>query len=339
MKDKGFSIIQVMISMGLLTGLIVAGFKILENQTQVGKSSSLYFESLNMVDEIKTILSNKKACALTFENKSAFYETIDHIFSANQGEGEVEYRVHVGGKPAYGQSNILLERIELNGNAPELGTEKGTTLVKLTFREKESKSEKVSFEFPLHVETNEMDRILSCFSLPGINGALGNNDGKKLWSHSKSKAEHFIKANSSQVLVSSESQRINEIGQAGLVVKGGIKIGEDIHCDKKYKELISYRKDEDHLYWCNDNGEWEVLDQDKELVTSYRDFDFSPKGKEVNTHVTREDFQFCEVRDTFKSPGICWARAIEAEQTLGKWELVSQYLRGEGVHCSFRCYQ
>ncbi len=338
-NSQGFSIVQVIISMGLLTGLIVAGFKMIESQTRVGKSSSFYFESLHMVDEIKTILSQKKACALTLENKSAYFESIQNIFSADSNSnGEVEYRVQKEGKPLYGQMNLLIEKMELNGNSPQLGTDQGLTILKIFFTEQGMNPERFSFEIPIHVQVNEMGRIESCFTLAGIDGGASSSANSMAWrkkAQDQNIEEKVLRANGSQVMIGSDKK----ISSAALAIEGGIKVGHSGQCDENSIGLLSYSSKDGRYSWCNEEGSWESLDKKSALISEYQDFSVAHNNREVKTIITQENFRFCEVQEFNFEAGVCWVRPIKADTLMGRWELISQYLRGDQVKCSFRCFR
>jgi len=339
-NDRGFSIVQVIISMGLLTGLIVAGLKIMQAQTKVGKSSSFYFESIQIVDEIKTILSDRKSCALTFENKSAYFETLKNIFSADSKlGGDVEYRVHTDGKPLYGETGILIENMELNGNSPEFGTSKGLSILKISFVENRSRPEKFSFEIPVHVETNEMGRVQSCFTLPGINGSSASNHTSVVWSKSEklenNSKSNTIHAHSDKVVIG----KLKEDKSAALSIEGSLKLGNSVICDITSSGLLSYEREGDILKWCNSRGEWENLNNTSKLISEYKDFNIVHRTEGTSTTLTDHEFRFCQVHGSKYKSGICWVRPIQTDRSSGKWELISQYIRGEEVKCSFRCFR
>ncbi len=334
---KGFSIVQVIISMGLLSGLIVVGFKMIESQTRVGKSSSFYFESLHIVDEIKSILSNKKACALSLENKSAYFESIQNIFSVdNDSVAEVEYRVHKDGIPRYGQSNLIIEKMELNGNSPELGTEKGITILKIFFSENSLNSDLFSFEIPVHIKVSEMGRIESCFTLSGIDGGASSNSDSSLWvKKTRDDQRKVLSANSSSVIIG--KQRRNN--SSALSISGGLKVGDSETCDEERSGLLKFSK-KDHAYsWCNEQGQWESLSKSSPLINEFKEFNISHNQSDVKTVVTENDFRFCQVHETNYNSGVCWVRPIKTNELISRWELVSQYLRGDQVKCSFRCFR
>lgn len=348
-RNGGFSIIQVIISTGLLTGLIVAGFKIIQSQTEVGKSSSFYFESLHIVDEIKSILSHKKSCSLTLESKSAYFESIQNIISSDMaGLSEVEYRVQKDGKPSYGHSKLKIEKMELNGNSPEMGTEHGLTLLKISFVESGARPDRFSFEIPVHVRVNDMGRIDSCFTLAGINGGGNLKENLMAWQRSEAAKQEVvdtfheqktIHANASKVLIGAKNHSQQGLSHAGLSINGGLKIGYANECDQEKVGLISYSREQQALSWCNEEGQWEDLSKNIPLISEYKDFKVSHRNREVQTRVTENAFRFCQVQESEFHAGVCWVRPIKTDKELVRWELVSQYLRADQVNCGFRCFR
>lgn len=347
--NRGFSIIQVIISMGLLMGLIVAGFKIIQSQTEIGKSSSFYFESLHIVDEVKTILSHKKSCALSLGYKSPYFASIEKIISSDTGGlSKVEYQVQRNGSPRYGHDKLLVEKMELSGNSSELGVDHGLTLLKIIFVESGHRPEHFSFEIPVHVKVNDMGRIDSCFTLKGINGRETPNIKSMAWQRKEATKQEgagplyeqkIIHANASSVLIGDKNIAKNIKPNIALYINGGLKIGYENECDHERIGLIRYFKEQHGLSWCNEQGHWEELSREVPLVTEYKDFNVSHHSREVLTKLTNRSFRFCQVHRANFNAGICWVRPIKIGMELVRWELVSQYLRGDQVQCGFRCFR
>ena len=79
MNNKGSSIIQILISIFLIGGIALGAFMIKNQQLKIARSSSYAFESLAILDEIKTILSDPRSCEYTFARKSPVNDVVKRI--------------------------------------------------------------------------------------------------------------------------------------------------------------------------------------------------------------------------------------------------------------------
>ena len=65
-KERGFSLVQVMVSVGIMGGLAMAMMKMMENQTKQQKTIELKAEQGDIAAIIRQVLANKVACETTF---------------------------------------------------------------------------------------------------------------------------------------------------------------------------------------------------------------------------------------------------------------------------------
>ena len=77
-KQGGFSLVQVMVSVGIMGGLALAMMKMMENQTKQQKTIELKAEQGDIAAIIRQVLANKIACETTFIGMSPG-DTINEI--------------------------------------------------------------------------------------------------------------------------------------------------------------------------------------------------------------------------------------------------------------------
>jgi len=340
-NQYGFSMVQLFITLGLFAFILVAGFKMLKNQSHIGESSRFYFEAIYLVDEIKSILSNPESCAQTFENKNAYSQNIEYIFDA-QEKNPVRFRRSEIDGPFYSSAKILIKSMELNGNAPEFGIDKGFGLFKIWVTqslkngEKKSEFEEISFQFPIHLNVNSTGEIVSCFSLPGLAALDSVPEEKGLWKMSHDEKKSFLVPEASRVKIGEVERKTN----ASLEIKGGLKLGPITECNSRNIGVLSFEANGEGLKWCQEEGKWIDLNHEKPLVTEFRDYYLDiPKQGLPLAQVTQVKFKFCTLERVMSAAGKCRARPMVLNEYESKWELSAQYLRSSELKCHFRCFR
>ncbi len=66
MRQRGFSLVQVMVAVGLMGGLALTMMKMMENQTKQQKTMELKAEQGDMANMMRQVLNNKVSCEATF---------------------------------------------------------------------------------------------------------------------------------------------------------------------------------------------------------------------------------------------------------------------------------
>jgi|GEM_PF-6842738 len=337
---KGFSLVQVIISLGLMSGLFVVSLKLIQNQTRLGKSASFHFESLFVLDEVKSVLHEPESCSDSLQNKSSIYDNVESInrFNPISRQGDPIFQVSDLTEYSYGQGDVLIDKIELLGETSGFLASSGYTVMKIFFREKGVAAEKFVGEFPIQVKTNELGRIISCQSQPGIHQARKSKNQKELW----------------QVVTSKETGK-NQYGisyfQGPVVIgeleeRGDLNISDGIYLDTKYSKCkkettgtLSFDKNRGMLSWCNKNGNKVDLFGNKAHIQSEKIFTLENDLPQVKVLTTKEKFSFCRLGKYKLEAGECWARPTSDGLGGSEWELVAQHYRGQSVKCEFKCYK
>lgn len=331
--QRGVSIVQVILSLGLLSGLLVAAIKIANNQTKLGKSSSFYFESLDILDHIKSNFHEPKSCLISLKSKSATYSKVKSIirFNPEKKEGDLLFEK---GQKKLGQNNVSILDMELIGDRPGFTETNGFSTFRVKFLGKGN--EEFSAEFPLRVQLDTFDRIIGCQSSPGIFQNSMSVTSSDMWLPTK---QEVSKREGIYSLV--RPFRIGRIQSRGAVnIHGGLLIGDARSvCSKEAAGTLRFSKKDQRLYFCNELGEWKALVRGEKVLKEKKSFLVESKTSQIKVTQTPVDYKLCRISEFKYQAGQCWARPVSAGKVETKWELVSQYFRGDKLKCRFDCYR
>lgn len=333
--NKGFSIVQVLISIGLFAIIIVSGFKIFEGQTRLGKSSSFVFESLVVLDEVKSILSSNSSCRATLKGKSAFYDEIENIlsFDPQLAKTNVEYQVFLDQKNPerlYGQKNVLIKGIEVLGDKPGFESENGFFLLRMAFQEYRG-SGKFTGEFPVRVKINELGRIVDCQAREGLHGTGSAREMKGLWQR-----------------VKTPNGGLNSYYDAGKVVIGNIRKASQLNveggimatlpklesgCEEKLKGSLVYEQERDSLFWC-DGQFWRNISEEIKYNKKGDEITLEGQGSQLKSEALEKKYSYCILKEVLGNQGECRAQSVGEK----KWELLLKGTPGFALRCVFTCF-
>lgn len=341
-RQKGFSLVQVIVSLGLVSGLFVVALKIFQNQTELGKSSSFHFESLVVMDEIKSILADPFSCSETLKNLSAIFDEvieIKHIDPVSKNSDAV-FAIHSAQPKALGQKNVFLQSMTLNGEKGGFSSSNGFTTLNFIFSEKPTGGESFKTSFPLRVGVNDLGRIIRCQARPGIhqeNSARSLNDP---WAKVKNGAAGEI----SGIAVNDKKVVIGNISALGsLNVEGGLLLysrPEDIpNCSAELLGNMSFDSRRQVLQVCNHEGKWVGLHDDQVGFGAPQSFTYKSKNSSPVTESTNEAFAFCRLEKLQGDGGICSASPVNPQESLSQWEFMIQHFNGSELTCLFNCYK
>jgi hypothetical protein len=332
-SQLGVSIVQVILSLGLLSGILVAAIKIASNQTKLGKSSSFYFESLDVLDQIKSNFHEPKSCLLSLKSKSATYSKVDTIlrFNPQKKDGDIIFEK---GQKSLGQSNVSILEIELIGDRPGFAETNGFTTLRVKFLGKNR--EEFSAEFPLRVQLDTFDRIIGCQSSPGIYQGSSGVISSDIWLPTK---QEISQKDGIYSLV--RPYKIGRVPAKGaLNIHGGLLIGDERSvCSQDKVGTLRFSKKDQKLYLCSDEGVWKSLNRSEKALKEKKSYVVKAGSAKINTFQTPKTFKLCRVSSFKYQAGQCWARPVSAGKIETKWDLVSQFFRGDQLKCNFDCYR
>jgi prepilin-type N-terminal cleavage/methylation domain-containing protein len=236
--NRGFSMVEVIISMGLLSGLAVMGMQFMKNQSEAQKTVEKKYETVTVLSSIRTLLSEPDNCTETFRGRppNTFVPTklqkkvssgFDEVYEiGTQLPGNIKIKDYLWNKAYPGlASNEAVLRINF-----DLGKE--------AIRDHSQSILKINFTLdPL------TGLILSCYAL--------NNNSDNLWEKSFLDP-HNIFYNSGNVGIGTTNPT------ARLTVNGSIKIGQGGLCNSMTEGELRYDVASHTMSYCNGTG-WATL--------------------------------------------------------------------------------
>ncbi len=339
--NKGFSLVQVFVSLGLLGLIILSGFKIFESQTKLGKSSSFLFESMVVLDEMKSLLSDPLSCKATFGGKSTMYDEVPSVnrYESISGQVSSEYvssEDYSSSAKEYGQGNVHIRTIEIFGDHNGFENMNDYALVKVKFKEKGGVQSFIG-QFPLRITANELGRVVECESSPGLHSDGGGSRISGPWVNGKEEDVEFAFFGGEKV----------EIGQvptkARLAVEGGVffwaSSRDETPCDSSNENVIIYFQKEDNLFRCERNN-WVSISSIEQPLGEKRSYTLKGTGSSLVTELTRERFSYCKLERVQGVQGRCSVQA-KLEGMQGQKAFYNLLLRatpGHALECDFSCF-
>lgn len=340
MNNRGFSLVQIIISLGILSGLFVAALKIIQNQTELGKSSSYRFESLLIMDEVKSVLSDPVSCLETLKGRSAIYDEIKTInsYDPRAKSSEVIYSTYAQDKKPLGQNNIYLRDIFLNGEVKGFTDENGYTSMVMIFSEKEAGGEEFKVMFPIRVTLNELGRITACQARPGIHQEKSSRTVNDPWGKVKNENGDVTGVSFTQGPVT-----IGQIpGLAALNSQGGVLLYGDKEpgeCGPNQEGTLYFSAARQVLSLCRKDGTWHALHGVYSLGQYSKDYNLETSKNEPMVITTPENFHVCRLLRIDSPSGQCSTTPVNRVASKPQWELLGQNYRDGKTKCTFRCFR
>ncbi|MBK26371.1 MAG: hypothetical protein CME70_20395 [Halobacteriovorax sp.] len=327
-KQGGFSLVQLMIVAGMLSGIFVVSLKIMKNQNQIGKSSSEEFEITYLFDDIRSLMADSSVCKATLELVSPYEPMELEGIKSDPDSNELNYQpFRLAGKK-YGQSNIKIKSISYLVGDQEASIDDGEAFVKIVFEKSKSAlgRKEVEKRMKLHLLLDNNKKISTCFSLPGI-----NTEGESV---SEVKDRWYDISGTPNIYTNEKKVQIGAVGRwsgEGVAVQGSLKIGSELGACHKEK-VGSLRYEKNSLLICKKTGKWhEVWNPYRNVVVD--DFNFATSGKD-RVEVTKKPYHFC----TITKSELYGARCLTKRLSGNLWQLSLYYDRGEKSKCTFRCF-
>ncbi|MCR9204204.1 MAG: hypothetical protein NXH75_06490 [Halobacteriovoraceae bacterium] len=337
-NEKGFTFVQTLVSLGLLGILFVVGFKLFQNQTKLGTSSSFQFESIIVLDEVKSLLTDQQSCTATFKGLSAIYEEVSQIKRYNPvtQRAELEFGLLTGKGPVYGQKNVTIHKMTLLGENSGFNFERGHVLLKIVFK----KFEEVGTEFigtiPIRVDVDNIGKILRCETSPGLHQEKTRESDMNPW-REKSFGANKVKA----VEFQGSKLIIGDIpAKAKLNVEGGVSMLKESvpeKCEYSEKGLLIYSQKDRALFYCGPNNEPIKLHDNPDYITTQKLIRVKNNNLSIKRKVTKERYKVCRLSDMKGLRGKCTAQPTNPKEGKYLWELVAYYESGPEVSCEFLC--
>lgn len=327
-RNKGFSLVQVIVAMGLLSGIMVSAFKILQQQVKVGQNSFEDFEAIYLVDELNTILSNPRNCGANLKDKFALEDSLDEFFEY-QADSKVSL-YQVGSGKNLEKAGLVLEEVLIDGNGEEFTPQLGQTLLKLKFRKKDSVKDKFEKAIPIHIVENNSGKIESCFSLGGIS-EMSIGSYKSPWEPGENRS--LIASGKKLKFMRERAEYPEDI----IVDKGVvIRMSGILNCEMN-KEGSFYYDEDNRMFRVCTNGTWKNFNPQDVGKMTRREFSFTSTAQGIKLFKIPNAWKHCSLKDYKGSGGECSISTSNQISDMRVWEATILKSRGKNVSCSFTC--
>jgi type II secretory pathway pseudopilin PulG len=170
LKNKsGFTLLEIIIAMGLATGLLIFLMKMQGESAKKAKTAKVNQEVETFFNDFKAIIDRPGFCSKSFENITLANNSLQAIDKIKNSLGDIRYAVG----EVYGTNSVKLNAIELKDFKPDdaAGLE-GTATLELTLERigKIYGGNIVKRTMEVSVSRDSSHKILAC-------GALGSTGG------------------------------------------------------------------------------------------------------------------------------------------------------------------
>ncbi len=168
-KDSGFSLVEILIAIGLLGALSAWMMNIFTQQTKNEKTTATNMDIDAIGNEVRNIMADGLSCAKTFQgmeyNKPDAITEISKVLS----DGSVQKRFAINSKKI-GNSSVLISSYELKTDDTYLvpaNTKTGETVLVINYdRGKMIQGTKnKTFRIPLSITIDDNNKIVTCHAL------------------------------------------------------------------------------------------------------------------------------------------------------------------------------
>ena len=336
-NQKGVSIVQVIISLGILSGILIAALKIVKDQTQIGKSSSAEFEITYLMDELRSHFSQNENCLATFKGKNGSYNDIKAVRVYEDGKPIRIFEVFDIAKKRYGQDNLKITNMYLEEDKQEFNTQQGRTKFYIEFQKIGGFTGKkeVLRSLNLHITVNELNQILDCFTLGSF---LNEKKAKAINPWVKIPMSESIGYSGGAIILG------NGVAESGMTVDGSafIEGNDNDLCLIEKVGAIRYNRSKNLLQLCNSvNGRhlWIPLHSSEKITFKTSEFEVKNSTRRPKIFKTPDVFNFCELEKLNFDAGQCSTKPVNGNLEQTQWEVIATHFRGRPVTCKVKCYR
>ncbi|OUR94135.1 hypothetical protein A9Q84_17650 [Halobacteriovorax marinus] len=333
LNDKGFSLIQVLISSGMLGAAAVVGIKMMTMQAKMAESSNQRYEMAYIYEEIWRTLQNPESCEATLAGKSITdwqtkgLNSISTVYYKSKNRRVLKtYKTFNSGFTFYGVGNLKIENYHLsrdeNSDIPQMHLRVDFNKGKDTIGAKV-----VSKTIPLVFSTLD-GKIQDCNALPLSDVAVDDE-------------ETTLKKSETNNLLLRLNTVIGEDTEphVPLTISGTLSLVENntLECNNKTKGVIRFNGQLQTYELCNGVAPWKTWGKDKLDWGKYIRIIVSPSRKS-QTQVG--SFRFCTLGGVENiSPASC--KLVKNNVDFTKkidWVLEKSRVKNTSGSCNFLCF-
>lgn len=333
MNDKGFSLIQVLISSGMLGAAAVVGIKMMTMQGKMAESTNQKYEMAYIHEEIWRSLQNPESCEATFAGKSLSewkargISAISTVYFQSKRKRILKiYKTFNSGFSFYGVGNLKIKDYVLERDNDTLSPQMNLTI---NFdKGKDSVGGKfVGKKIPLVFSTLD-GKIQSCNALPLRDVNVDDEEEAS----TKSIVQNLkLKLNTSMGL--------DEEVSVPLSINGTLSLMENnfLECSRKTKGAIRFNSLAQSFELCNGTAPWKTWGKNKLDWTKYVRVIVSPNSKE-NSPVG--NFRFCALGGIENlSPSSCKLITGSTNYSMKRdWVIEKARVKNNTGSCNFLCF-
>jgi len=314
----------------MIGGLFLMCLKIIKDQTKMGASSSESFEAMYLVDNIKSLLNNPQNCKASLKGHSLSGAKIDTLYRVlPSGEKKEVYQSYIISEQLYGQNNIKIRTMRLDGGDKELNTKSGYVKLELTFLKINPGLGKRLIKRYIWVHSHlKGGKINECFTLPGIMGTAALSDSGPFQITGENDGL-FVPGGKAQIGDQSSSYRLSISEGIKMMSSDELKV-----CDEELKGAVEYKEEGDGLFSC-DGKSWKKMKSGD--VSPYKKgevFEVVANGNQTATKDISSSYQICYLSDYDFEGGDCQAERIDRG-----WLLKANVFRGSRTSCKYVCHR
>ena len=159
--NNGFSVVGILISAGIVSGLALVLANITKQQQIVKKRTEAYFEVSNLSYLIQRTLENEEACTQTLGAGTIIKDEAEWSSIKNKDGEDVVVKGNDYGDRLLKVKTLVAKNVQISGQTGEIDLE--ITFKKLGSAAK-NKNDLVSKKYPLSVEVDNNKRLVRCRS-------------------------------------------------------------------------------------------------------------------------------------------------------------------------------
>ncbi len=248
-SDRGFSLVQVLISSGLLGAAALVGIKMMATQERMARNTNQKYEIAYIHEEIWRNLQDPSSCEATFANltlteiSDGAIKYISKKYSLNNENRNTSlYRTYSNSRRLYGAKNLKIQSYTAISRE---GSSEPIFDFFITFDKGEDSlgSKTIAKGIPIVFSTRN-SKIVNCNALPI---SAGNDEGTQAKDPTKLKLVKHLGVNTAP------------LEEATLAIESTISFdtqSELPECKSENRGMIRYDDTNENLLLCTGNSSW-----------------------------------------------------------------------------------
>lgn len=325
LNNRGFSLVQTFVGIGLFGLLALAGVNILKQQTITAEYTSLQPNLAFLVDSVRTRLSSSEVCKLNFEGKSAQFQQLDHL--VNNGRLLLEVESILDETPS-----LRVSRLTLTEDHHEVSIAAGTTHLVLNFTHIPTQTQHQRM-IKLHVALDNHSRITNCYTTGGI----GQSEAEVQATHwSVTPGAMDVSYTHGPLVLTAQATVLPEIQMGTALMADEIQLlaNDTVSCQASTLGALRLGRSGRRLEYCSKSAQWTPLNAPTLTAWTHRDFEHS-STENLQRRFPLRDWNICTLMNWSFREGVCQLSNLGGRN----WVLETIQNAGTPVTCRVRCFR